>query len=64
MKNYRTHIINLGSGGTATLNLNKRDFEKIKIIIPETNIMKKYESKTKHLFDRILLNQKENAILS
>jgi type I restriction enzyme S subunit len=44
MKNYRTHIINLGSGGTATLNLNKRDFEKIKIIIPETKNMKVKQS--------------------
>ena len=31
MKDYKAHIINLGSAGTATLNLNKSDFEKIDI---------------------------------
>ncbi|WP_271628846.1 restriction endonuclease subunit S [Caldicellulosiruptor sp. DIB 104C] len=64
MKSYKHHIINLGSGGTATLNLNKSEFEKIKVILPKDDVMEKFHRKVESIFDRILLNLKSNLILS
>jgi type I restriction enzyme S subunit len=53
-----------GSGGTATLNLNKTDFERLAIIIPPNVIMKDFHRIIAPLFKKILSTGKENITLS
>ena len=62
MKDYSDYIIRLGSGGTATLNLNTTDFSNIKFLVPNNKIMNKFNNIVKPLFEKILLNQKETSM--
>jgi type I restriction enzyme S subunit len=64
MRNLSEHIKMLGSSGSATNNLNKSEFSKIKIIIPSDEIMSQYSFYIKPFFERIKNNQKENITLS
>lgn len=57
-------IITLGSGGSTTLNLNKRQFSKIKIIKCDDRTMRVFHNLVKPLFFNILDNQIENQNLS
>lgn len=57
-------IIMLGSSGSTTCNLNKGQFAKIEIIIPDTMIIKNYHEIVKSLFEEIKLNQIENSRLT
>ena len=57
-------IITLGSGGSTTLNLNKRQFSKIKIIKCDDRTMRAFHNLVKPLFFNILDNQIENQNLS
>ena len=54
----------LASGGSATLNLNTKNFSNIKIANPESFIMKNYYNLINHLFEAILINSQENKYLS
>ena len=49
-------IINLGSGGSATYNLNKNTFSNITINILDTMKMKEFDDIVKPLFDKIIQN--------
>ena len=61
----KSEIINkLGQSGSTIVNLNKTQFGKIKIIIPSLNIMQKFNDICSPLFEKILLNQKENIRLA
>ena len=53
IKNIKDMIINYASSGTTTLNLNKSQFEKIKIIIPFDNLFMSFNEIAKSLFDMI-----------
>lgn len=64
IKNIKDMIINYASSGTRTLNLNKSQFEKIKIIIPSDNLFMGFNEIAKSLFDMIRNNQIENEKLS
>lgn len=64
IKNIKDMIINYASSGTTTLNLNKSQFEKIKIIIPSDNLFMSFNEIAKSLFDMIRNNQIENEKLS
>lgn len=64
IKNIKDMIINYASSGTTTLNLNKSQFEKIKIIIPSDNLFMSFNEIAKSLFDMIINNQIENEKLS
>lgn len=54
----------LASGGSATLNLNTKNFSNIKIANPESFIMKNYYNLINPLFEAILINSQENKYLS
>lgn len=60
-----SEVINkLGQSGSTIVNLNKAQFEKIKVIIPSITDMKAFDELVSPLFALILENQKENIRLS
>lgn len=63
IKNMKKYIEDLGSGGSATLNLNKTQFSKIKIIRPINDLLKKFHKCVDSNFKIILTKQKENLKL-
>jgi type I restriction enzyme S subunit len=54
----------LGSGGSATNNLNKGQFSKIELVIPDGNDMREFATLVEPLFEAIKANQQENAFLA
>jgi len=58
------HIRMLGSSGSATNNLNKGQFSKIELVIPESSDMSEFTAHVEPLFEAIKHNQKENALLA
>ena len=58
------HIKMLGSSGSATNNLNKRQFSKIEVSIPKNNIMMEFAIAVEPLFETLKHNQQENAHLA
>jgi len=64
MKTLSDHIINLGSGGTTTVNLNKGQFSNIKLIIPSPEVMERFHYSISPLFLKIKQNQRESTNLA
>ncbi|WP_214852042.1 MULTISPECIES: restriction endonuclease subunit S [unclassified Exiguobacterium] len=64
MTEYSESIITLGSGGTATLNLNKGDFSAIKLLVPDNKTMKEFHEVVKDIFDNIRINSIMNYQLA
>ena len=54
----------LASGGSATLNMNTSTFSKVSVLMPNFEILVKFSVLVAPLFSKILLRQKESAILS
>jgi len=59
MKNFTNLLTAMASGGTATLNLNTGNFSKIKVSLPDENILKECHKVIEPLFDKIFNNQKQ-----
>lgn len=59
MVNMSKYIEMLGSGGSTTANLNKREFSKIKIIVPPANILDNFSDMVSGLFEQIKANYVE-----
>ncbi|HDG5457888.1 restriction endonuclease subunit S [Staphylococcus aureus] len=59
LKGMKDYIRDLGSGGSATLNLNKTQFSKIKLIKPINEILYNYDKLASPNFKMILNIQKE-----
>ena len=59
MKLKSQEIKNMGLGGTATLNLNTGDFERLKIMLPDKTILNKFHLILSPLFDKILNSSRE-----
>lgn len=53
----------MASGGTATLNLNTTDFSKIKIFFHSDDILGKFHSRVKPIFDKIYNNSEQINLL-
>ena len=53
------YIKMLGSGGSTTLNLNKNEFSKIKVAIPNNGDMNKFNDLIEPIFNKIKFNQLE-----
>lgn len=64
MKIYSDKIKNLGSGGSTTLNLNKTQFSKIKLIVPTDRVISEFNTLVEPLFKKILENQKQTDNLT
>ena len=60
----KDYINNLGRGGTATLNVNTRQFGSIEIIKPSDNVLSDYHQKVSCLFDKIKAISKESRRLA
>jgi type I restriction enzyme, S subunit len=60
MRNLSDKIKDLGSGGSTTLNLNKTNFSKIKILIPNEKVMCDFHKRVEVIFDLLLENQHLN----
>mgnify|MGYP004565002911 FL=1 len=63
-KTMKENLIQLGSGGSATLNINKNIFSNIEVIVPYKNEMEQFCKKTNSLFELILSLTKENTKLN
>ena len=63
-KTMKENLIKLGSGGSATLNINKNIFSNIEVIVPYKNEMEQFCKKTSSLFELILSLTKENTKLN
>jgi len=57
-------LIDLASGGSATLNLNTGDFSKIDIISPPTELLSGYHETIKKLFNKILSSEYQSKSLA
>ncbi len=54
----------MGSGGSATLNVNTTSFSNIDCIIPPNDVLKDFHKIVKPLFERILSNEQQSATLA
>ncbi|MDW4539405.1 restriction endonuclease subunit S [Bacillus cereus] len=64
LKNLSEHIKILGSSGSTTLNLNKREFGKIKVVYPNQSYLEVFYETVKAMFEQILNNQLQNKELT
>ncbi|EGK8087262.1 restriction endonuclease subunit S [Campylobacter lari] len=56
MKHLYDYLQSMASGGTATANLNTRDFSNIHILMPDEEMMINFSGKTSEYFDKIFKN--------
>ena len=63
MKSKSTEIKQKGLGGTATLNLNTGDFERIKVIIPAEISLLRFNISIKGIFEQLLCNSRQSVTL-
>ncbi len=63
LRELADYIRNLGATGSTTLNLNKSQFSKIKIVVPRKEITCQYYEHVKNSFELILENMKLNETL-
>jgi type I restriction enzyme S subunit len=63
-KEKSSEIINKGSGGTTTLNLNTSEFSNLRIIFPDAITLGKFNNFATHFFNKILDNSKEILALT
>ena len=64
MKDKSEEIKKMGLGGTTTMNLNTGNFEKIKIIMPDDDVMRKFTNAVENYFKLLLHNLREIETLS
>lgn len=64
LKSMSNYIRDLGSGGSTTLNLNKTQFSKIKLVKPTNKLLLKYDNLVRSNFEMILNFQNENNYLT
>ncbi len=63
-KNKKKDLELFGSGGTATLIINKTKFENLDLIIPDKHTLKDFHSMVKPMYEKILIITKENQKLA
>jgi type I restriction enzyme S subunit len=64
MRSLKEELKDLGSGGSATLNVNTNTFASIRLIAPKTNVMKEFYRIVAPLFVKMRANLLENRTLS
>lgn len=60
----KEYLVNLGRGGTATLNVNTRQFGNIRIVRPSDKVLCEYHQRVSCLFDKIEINSSESRRLA
>ena len=58
-RNIKDQLMELGSGGSATLNVNTSSFSNIKCVIPSDSVLSSFDLLIKPFFESILANQQE-----
>lgn len=56
LKDLSNYLLALGSGGSATMNVNTNTFSNIEIFFPDNEILRKYHELANNLFKKIELN--------
>lgn len=64
MKTKSDEINKYGQSGSTIVNLNKTQFAKLECIIPSTESLNEFNDLLEPLFNKILINMKENIVLS
>jgi type I restriction enzyme, S subunit len=64
LKLLHNEIVALGSGGSATLNLNKREFSRIRVLIPQVDVIGAFSKLVAPFFVRMLTADKESRTLA
>lgn len=64
LRSKNQYLHDLASGGSATLNLNTGNFSKIESMSPSEKLLMIFDNNVEYLFERILLNKKENKTLT
>jgi type I restriction enzyme S subunit len=64
LKNLGQQIRSHGAGGSVLLNLNKGQFEALKIIIPPASLMEVYQQSIGPLFAQLLNNDRQMSVLA
>jgi type I restriction enzyme S subunit len=64
MKNLNDELQSMASGGTATLNLNTRNFSQIKLPLPNEEHLTSFHEKVNPLFEKIFSNQTQVRTLT
>jgi len=59
LRSLKELLIAMASGGTATLNLNTKNFSNIPVPLPENDILIRFHILVESLFDKILKNQQQ-----
>jgi type I restriction enzyme S subunit len=62
-RGLRTLLEGLGSNGATMVNVNKSKFEKIELIVPDSETLKRHYGLVKVIFDQILILQEQNEKL-
>lgn len=62
-KGLKPLLEGLGSNGATMVNVNKSKFEKIELIVPDSETLKKHYNLVKVIFDQILILQEQNEKL-
>ncbi len=57
-------ISEYGMGGAVLNNLNKTEFENLRVIMPHNDVMKRFHEQVSSVFDKIFLKQQENIKLT
>ena len=63
MRRLGPKIRDLGSGGSTTLNLNKTQFSRIKLIVPRVEVLDEFNHLVEPLFEKTLDNQLQTQAL-
>ncbi len=63
LKNNKNTLINMGSAGSTTLNVNTTSFSNLKITTPNKEILKKYSVKANKIFGKVINIYYENEKL-
>ena len=64
LKDLQNIIREFGMGGAVLNNLNKKDFEHLKILVPQKDIIISFQSKVYHLFELIKSKSKQQIFLN
>ena len=64
LKRLQTFLLALGSGGSATLNINTSTFGNIEVLSPKKEKLNEFHYQAKNLFEKILLNLKQILTLT
>lgn len=63
LRSLRDQLVELGGGGSATMNVNTTVFSNIKILVPPEITIFHYDSNVKELFNNILVNLQDILVL-